>query len=357
MTQPVVEAARYDYAGLRDFTTRLFEAAGYDPGKADATSEILLEADLMGHSTHGLALVPWYLDSIAAKQVATTGEPDVLSDRGASMSWNGRRLPGTWLTLKAIDLALDRVRTYGTVTIAIADSHHIGALAAYLPRATSRGCMAIVASSSPSVATVAPHGGIRAVMTPDPIAAGIPTDGDPILIDISASITTNNKARQLIAEGRRFPRPWALDAQGRETDDPGAVIGGKGSLLPVGGMDHGHKGYSLGLLVEALTQGLGGFGRADSPSGPTSSIFVQVIDPDAFAGQRAFSRQTSWLVNACRENPPRPGVDRVRVPGENAMKLRRAALEHGVALTPLIVSGVRTCAEKLGISMPAATVA
>lgn len=349
----MTQAVRFAYPALRDFTRTLFEKAGYEREKAEATAEVLLEADLMGHSTHGLALVPWYLEGAAKGEVRGRGEPEVLADRGACVTWNGRRLPGTWLTRKAIDLGLERVKTHGTCTIAIADSHHIGALAAYLPRATERGCMAIVASSSPAVATVAPYGGRVPVMTPDPIGIGIPTQGDPILIDISATITTNNKARQLITEGRRFPRPWALDREGRETDDPKAVIGGGGSLLPVGGLDHGHKGYALGLFVEALTQGFGGFGRADSPKGATSSVFVQVIDPDAFAGRAAFARQTSWLVDACRENPTRPGVERVRIPGENAMKRRRAAMEAGVDLSPHIVAALEPYAERFQVAMPA----
>ena len=343
---------RFDYARLRAFTRALFEKAGYDADKADVNAQVLIEADLMGHDTHGLALAPWYLEGAAKGDVRGTGEPEVLSDRGACVSWNGRRLPGTWLTCRAIDLGLERVKSHGTCTIAIADSHHIGALAAYLPRATECGCMALIASSSPAVATVAPYGGRVPVMTPDPIGIGIPTDAEPILIDISATITTNNMARKLIGEGRRFPRPWALDAEGRETDDPKAVIGGKGSLLPVGGLDHGHKGFALALLVEALTQGLGGFGRADAPKGATNSVFVQVIDPDAFAGQAAFTRQVSWLVNACRENPPRPGVERVRSPGENAAKRRREALASGVRLAAPIVAALRPYAERFGLAMP-----
>lgn len=345
-------SARIQYATLRDFTRELFGKAGYERDKADATAEVLLEADLMGHITHGIALVPWYLDGAAKGDVNGRGEPEVLGDRGACVTWNGKRLPGTWLTLRAIDLALERVKTYGTCTVAIRDSHHIGALAAYLPRATQQGCMVIVASSSPAVATVAPFGGRVPVMTPNPIGIGIPTGADPILIDISATISTNNMARKLINEGKRFPHAWALDAEGNATDDPKAVIGGKGSLLPVGGLDHGHKGYALGLLVESLTQGLGGYGRADAPKGSTSSVFVQVIDPTAFAGQDAFNRQTGWLVDACRENPPRPGVERVRVPGENAMKQRREAMQAGVPIGDSILTAIAPYAQRFGLEMP-----
>ena len=336
----------YDYTALRGTVRALFAHHGFDDGKADSIAEVLIEADLMGHATHGLALVPWYMEMVAADLFTRTGEPDVVSDRGACVAWNGRRIPGTWLVQRALGLALERAPAYGTVTVAIAASQHIGALVPYLPRVTERGFMVLLASSSPAVATVAPFGGMKPVMTPNPIAAGIPTEGDPILLDVSASITTNNYARQLMREGRRFPRPWAMDARGDETDDPAAVIEGGGSILPIGGSDHGHKGYGLGLMVEALTQGLSGVGRADARMPGTSAVWLQVIDPTAFGGQDDFKRQTSWLSAACRDNPPRPGVQRVRVPGDRALAHKRAALAKGVPLSAAIVNGLRPHLEK-----------
>lgn len=341
----------YDYASLRATVRALFIHHGFDEGKADSIAEVLIEADLMGHATHGLALVPWYMEMVAGDLFTKTGEPEVVSDRGACVAWNGRRIPGTWLVQRAMALAIERAPTYGTVTVAIAASQHIGALVPYLPRATERGFMALLASSSPAVATVAPFGGTKPVMTPNPIAAGIPTDGDPILLDVSASITTNNYARQLMREGKRFPRPWAMDAAGNETDDPRAVIEGGGSILPIGGTDHGHKGYGLGLIVEALTQGLSGVGRADPKMPGTSSVWLQVIDPTAFAGEEAFRRQTSWLTAACRDNPPRPGVERVRVPGDRAMQCRRAALRDGVPLSAAIVGALAPHLENAGLRL------
>jgi LDH2 family malate/lactate/ureidoglycolate dehydrogenase len=188
-------------------------------------------------------------------------------------------------------------------------------------------------------------------MTPNPIAAGIPTDGDPILLDVSAAITTNNYARQLMKDDQRFPQPWAMDCDGNPTDDPRAVIEGGGSILPTGGLDHGHKGYGLGLIVEALTQGLGGYGRADPRMPGGSAVWLQVIDPAAFAGQDAFNRQTSWLAQACRDNPPRPGVDRVRVPGDRALAHKRLAMANGVPLSRAIVDGLKTHMEKAGLAL------
>lgn len=341
---------RYDVGALTLFACSLFGASGLEPDKAATVAELLVEADLMGHTTHGLALAPWYLESIRNGIMTRTGQPNVISDRGACVAWDGMRLPGAWLTATAMDLAVERAATYGTVTVTIGNSHHIGCLAAYLTRATDRGYMVLLASSSPSGASVAPFGGTRGVFTPNPIAAGIPTDGDPILIDVSASITTNNMSARLAAEGRKFEHQWLLDSNGNPTNDP-KVLNDGGTILPAGGLDHGQKGYALALLVEALTQGLAGFGRADKAAGTNASVFLQVIDPTAFAGGAAFTRQTEWLADSCRTNPPRPGVERVRLPGESAARRKRQALAEGVTLHEGVYEKLIAEAGRLGVGV------
>ncbi len=343
---------RHDPATLIDLARALCAAAGLDSAKSGAVAETLVESDLLGHATHGLALLPRYLDDARSGGMTREGEPEVLRDRGATLTWNGRRLPGPWLVHKALDIALDRAATHGTCTVAIGDSHHIGCLAAYLTRATDRGFMLVLSSSASAAAAVAPFGAITGVLAPDPMAAGIPTDGDPILMDVSASITTINMAGQLQKAGAQYPHPWVQDAAGNPSTDP-AVLTQGGTLLPAGGLDHGQKGYAWALMNEALTQGLSGYGRADKPTGWTASVLLQVYDPEAFAGQAAFLRQTSHTAAACRAATPRPGVARVRLPGESGLAHRRAAFRDGLALSPTIWEGLRGAAAKLGVAMPA----
>lgn len=342
----------YQYEALLAYATDLFCAAGLPDEKARSVAWVLVEADLIGHTTHGLALVPTYLDALRQGTMAADGEPEVLSDNGSCMAWQGHNLPGGWLTLKALDLCISRVAKHGVVTCALAGGHHIGALAVYMKRATDLGLMAIVASSTPSAKGVAPHGGTQPLFTPNPLAAGIPTNDEPIVLDISASITTMNQAKQLEKAGQKFPHSWAIDNQGVPTDDPAVVVSQGGTLLPVGGIDHGHKGYSMALLVEAMTQGLSGVGRADAPTGTYTSVFIQVLDPAAFGGSAAYMRQTSWLAQACRDNPPRPGIDSVRVPGDRAAQHRNQSLQTGVPLSPAIVTNLVAASEQLGISLP-----
>ena len=103
-------------------------------------------------------------------------------------------------------------------------------------------------------------------------------------------------------------------------------------------------------MVETLTQGLGGFGRADAPTGWGAAVFVQVLDPTAFGG--GFARQTTWLAEACRACPPVPGVDAVRLPGQRGLALKRRALADGVPLYPGILDALAPHAATFGVLLP-----
>jgi LDH2 family malate/lactate/ureidoglycolate dehydrogenase len=343
----------YAFGDLITFAQDLLGAAGLDGDKPATVARHLVRADAMGHTTHGLAQLADYLEEIDSGGMAKSGAPRVISDRGAAIAWDGERLPGVWLTSRALELAVGRAREHGLCALSIRRSHHIACLASFLPDATDLGMMAIIASSDPSDAMVAPYGGTRAVFTPDPIAIGIPTSDEPILIDISASITTAGMSARLRKSGQRFPGPWAIDATGNPTDDPNVLnIDPKGTLLPLGGMDHGHKGYGLALMVEALTQGLSGYGRAENESGWGASVFVQVFDPRAFAGLEGFVRQTKAIVLACQHNPP-IRVDRpVRLPGSKAISGLRQAQSDGIDLYPGILDSLRGFAHRFNVALP-----
>lgn len=329
-------------------------AAGLASDRAAVVGDVLVEGDLLGHSTHGLQLLPGYLAEIEGGRMRVEGCIDVLRDRGATVAWNGRRLPGPWLVRRAIELAVERARLHGTGTVTIADSHHIACLAAYLKPVTDRGMVLLLASSDPAARSVVPFGGTRPLYSPNPIAAGFPTGGDPVLLDISMSATTNGMVNRLRAAGEQFEHPWLVDGSGEPSRDPQALFAEQpGGILPLGGMDSGHKGFALGLLVEALTAALCGSGRADEPQGWGAAVFVQVIDPNAFGGSAAFERETGWLGDAVRATPPRPGGQPLRLPGERALQRRRAQLADGIELHPAIMPGLAPWAERFGVPIPA----
>jgi L-lactate dehydrogenase len=173
------------------------------------------------------------------------------------------------------------------------------------------------------------------------------------MIDVSMSITTNGMTGRLRAEGKQFPHPWLLDAAGAPTTDPNAFFTDPpGSLLPLGGVDSGHKGFALGLLLEALTSALAGHGRADAPTEWGASVLVMVIDPAQFGGAAAFLRETGWMEQAVHDNPPGPAGQRVRLPGERGLALRADGLARGVALHPSLPAMLAARAAAAGVAAP-----
>jgi LDH2 family malate/lactate/ureidoglycolate dehydrogenase len=343
----------YLASDLITFAVRLMQAVGLAQNRAQVVAEILLEADLMGHSTHGLQLLTAYLGELEADSMTKEGEPSIIADRGSAVTWDGRYLPGPWLVKQAMDLAFERVQEHPVVTMVIRRSHHIACLAAYPERATEKGLLMLLATSDPSIQTVAPYGGIRPVYTPNPVATGIPTQREPIILDISMSTTANGTVSRFHNQGRQLPGPWMLDNQGNISDNPADLFSEPpGSILPLGGPDLGYKGFALGLLVEALTAALGGYGRADEPKQWGASVFLQVMDPAAFGGSDRFIRETEWLAEACRTSPTKPGEPPVRLPGSRALQLRAEQLKKGVALYPSIMPTLKPWAEKLGIPLP-----
>jgi LDH2 family malate/lactate/ureidoglycolate dehydrogenase len=344
---------RFSALNLVSFARDLLTGAGLDEEKAQTVAVILVEGDLLGHTTHGLQLLAPYLTELENGGMNRTGQPEVVADFPSAVTWDGCRLPGPWLVVKALELAAIRARSQGICTVVVRRCHHTACLAAYLRPIAEQGLMALLTCSDPTCGGVAPHGGRRSLFTPDPLAAAWPTNSDPVILDISMSIATNGLTKRLHSEGGRFPGLWAVDGDGNPTNDPAALFGDNpGALLPMGGLDHGHKGYALALLVETLTGGLAGRGRADPAEGWTANVYVQVIDPALYGGREDFIRQTSWLADACRETPTRPGFNRVRLPGEAGLRRRAEQLEQGIDLYPGILATLAPWAKKFGLTPP-----
>lgn len=338
---------------LEEFARRLLQAAGMGADKAADVASVLVEGDLLGHATHGLRLLQSYLAEVRSGSMQVAGEPEVLSDQGAVALWDARRLPGPWVALRAIEAASAKARQFGIGAVSIRRSHHIAALAPYARRVADDGLLLLLMSSAPAGSTVAPFGGTEAVLSPSPIAAGFPAGGQPVMVDVSTSSTTNNKVAQFAAEGRRLEHPWLLDEAGEPTDDPAVLRAPRrGSVLPLGGRDNGHKGYGLALVVEAMTAGLAGHGRDDAPAPWTATLWVQVVDPGAFSGVASLDGKMGWIAQRCRESRPIDRASPVRTPGERGLQLRREQMEGGVRLAAPTRDALRHAAVELNVPWP-----
>ncbi len=329
----------------------LFVAAGLDARIAAVVARCMLDADLHGHDTHGLALVPRYLRELEDGATRKSGEVEIVADRGASAQWDAHALPGHFVLDQAVALGVERARTYGAATIAIRRSQHVGALQVYLPAATAAGCMGLIWATDTQARSVAPFGGLDPVLTSEPIAIGIPTSGDPILIDMSTSLTSNAAVKRALARGERLGSDMLLDGAGNPSEDPAVLSANPaGTILPLGGLTHGYKGFGLALAVSAMSLALPGWGR--TAGGKSQGVVVQVIDPDAFGGRAAFLEEVDWMVSASRASRVRPGDPPVRLPGERALALAYQRRRDGVPLAADVIAAIAPLAARLAVPFP-----
>lgn len=345
---------KYNYRDLIRFSQKLLVHSGLPEDRAKLVSEMLVEADLMGHTTHGLQLLTPYASELVKGDMTTDGDPEIIHDSGGAISWDGRYLPGPWLVRKAMDEAVNRIKTTPVVTVTLRNSHHIGCLAVYPEIVTRRGLIMILACSDPRNKTVAPYGGLTGVYSPNPVAAGFPTEKDPIIFDISMSTTTNGLVMRKEKEGKKLDQPWLLNNDGKPTDDPGSFFEKPpATILPLGSSDLGYKGFALGILVEVLTNALGGLGRSDMPNRWGASVFMQIIDPEAFGGLAHFKKEMQFFAQRSLASEPVNKSRPVRLPGQRALKLKRDQIENGVELHPAVWKSLKELSDKYAISLPA----
>lgn len=329
-----MEMDRFTPDRLKTATTAALVAAELDRPLAAAVAEVLIDAEIMGHRTHGLSLLPHYLGQLQSGGMAKSGDVAVVRDTGASFLWQANRLPGAWVIKQALDEMVARSVAQPVVTASISECFHIGSLQTYLQAATDHGLICIIATTDPSVASVAPFGGVDPVLTSNPVAYGLPTAGDPILIDLCTSVVSNSAVQSYQRAGQRLPGNWLLDNGGSATDDPQALQATPpGTIMPLGGEQFGYKGFALGLVVEALALALSGYGRGAEHRSFGEGVFLQVINPNMFAGRAIFEAEMSRLADSCRASRVPAGAEAVRLPGERALQRARAAAEEGVEVS------------------------
>jgi LDH2 family malate/lactate/ureidoglycolate dehydrogenase len=344
---------RYRAEDLRLMVAAMAGKLGLEAPMARAMAARVVDAELLGHRTHGLLFFPAYLERLEKGHIAKGGKHEVLSDTGSVFAWKANRLAGAWMMQLATEELLSRAAKHGVASASIANCSHIGCLQAYLLPFTERGLMVQVAATNPGIFSVAPFGGIDPVLTTNPIAFGIPTSGTPILSDMSTSVASNALFNGYAARDEQLPGQWLLDAEGNPTSDPKALNAKPpGTILPLGGLDFGYKGFGLGLFVEALALALPGYGRAQKPDMFGQGVYVQAIDPAVFSGREHFLKEVDNLVALCKQSRPRKGTDGVRVPGERALRSMKEQNSNGVQVGAGAIQKLEPWLKKTGVNFP-----
>jgi uncharacterized oxidoreductase len=189
------------------------------------------------------------------------------------------------------------------------------------------------------------------LFTPNPVAAGWPSPGGPVMLDVSMSITTNAMTARRRGEGTRFPHPALLDAEGRPTDDPNAFFTDPGgTLLPLGG-SQGHKGFGLSFMIETFAGILTGLGFGVNPGGRHNDGTLMIcLNPAAFQPLEKFKAEVAALARYVKETPRAAGVEEIYYPGELEFLTERKRRREGIPIEEQTWANLVKTAEKLGIA-------
>lgn len=345
-------ADRIDPAWLRSAVGAVFVAEGYSPNAAGIVAANLVDADLAGVPSHGVMLLPMYIDRIRAGSVSRFEEGEVIADAGAIAVLDGRHALGQLTGVQAMSLAVERARQLGVGAVAVRHAFHFGRAASFAIAAADQGCIGIAMSNTrPLMPAI---GGTDAVVGNNPMAIAAPGRDHSVVLDMAMSQTALGKIRLAAAEGRSIPDDWATDAQGLPTTDAAAAIAGL--LLPAAGA----KGFGLALVIDILTGVLSGgaFGSQvaglyrDTSQPNDCAHFFLALDTRAFAPDGEFPARLDALAEQVLASGTRPGVDRVMLPGQPESERARAAERDGLLLEPSVLSGLYECAALVGARLP-----
>jgi uncharacterized oxidoreductase len=320
-------------ATLHRWTMDLWVAAGSSPREAELTADHLVGANLAGHDSHGVGMVPRYVNAWLAGELRLNEHVAVAQDAGNLLTLDGRRGMGQVVAHEAMELAIDRARAQGVCVLGLRDAHHIGRIGHWAEQATDAGLVSVHFVNGVSRPYVAPHGGRHGRFNTNPFTVGIPVPGrEPIVLDFATSAIAQGKARVAFNKGIKVAPGLLLDADGEPADDPAVMFpphGGRpGALLPMGG----HKGYALAMVCEVLGAALTG-GDTGRDANLTmqhaivNNMLALVFDPARMAGAPMFGAEVAAFVEWVQSSPLRPGTDAILMPGdpERASRAARAA--------------------------------
>src|SRR5688572_15458959 len=233
-------------------------AGGSEPREAKLVAENLVMANLLGHDSHGVGMIPRYVSALLEGGLSANQHPRINLDTGALLALDGCKGYGQVIGLEAMELAIERARRHGSCVMTLANSHHLGRIGHWAEMAVAQGLVSIHFVNVISHARVAGHGGADARFGTNPLCVGIPLPGEaPFLLDMATSAVAQGKMRVAHNKREKVPPGMLIDDQGRPTDDPRyAVVPPLGAILPFGG----HKGYGVALACELLGGALSGGG-------------------------------------------------------------------------------------------------
>jgi len=340
-------------AAAIDFAAALLSKHGVSEPAAREVAADLVASELDGIASHGLMLLPMYLDRLAAGSVSPKAEGRIVSENAGAVVYDAENGLGQVTARRCVALAVARAKTHALGAVAVRNGFHFGTAGRWAAAIAKDECVGVVLCNTRPL--MPPTGGAERLVGNNPIAIAAPSaGGEPLVVDLALSAAAMGKIRMAEAAGDAIPLGWAADAQGAPTADPAAAI--KGMLLPAAGP----KGFGLAMMIDLLAGGLSS-GAVGSDVRPlygdpklpyACAHYFLAIDVAAFRPVVDFAAVVEALTTRVRSSKPAPGVDRVLAPGDPALAARQQA-EGFVTLERATVTALETAGAKHAIPLPA----
>ncbi|MBX3658444.1 MAG: malate/lactate/ureidoglycolate dehydrogenase [Ramlibacter sp.] len=330
---------------LRSQVASILIANGSAPAEAETVAANLVLANLSGHDSHGVGMLPRYVDAVLEGGLQPNAGVRVVLDTGTLLTLDGQRGYGQVVGEQAMALGMARATAHGSCIMTLAHAHHLGRIGHFAEMAVAQGLVALHFVNVLSRPVVAPWGGGDGRYGTNPCCIGVPLKGrEPFVLDFATSRVAQGKMRVAYNEGRQVPPGYLIDAQGHPTTDPGVVVVPQGSSAgePGGGlfgalMAFGeHKGYGLAVACELLGGALTGGGTwhrpADNARAVVNGMLTVLIDPARLGTQQRFDEEALAFVEWLRQSPAAPDGTGVMLAGEPEREARLERGETGIAI-------------------------
>jgi uncharacterized oxidoreductase len=348
-------------ADLRVQVARIIAAAGSSAEEARTVADNLVLANLSGHDSHGVGMVPRYVDAVLEGGLKPNSGAKVLLDGGALLSLDGQRGYGQVVGEQAMALGMARAKELGSCIMALANAHHLGRIGHFAEMAVAHRLVAIHFVNVQSRPVVAPWGGSDGRYGTNPCCIGVPLKGrEPFVLDFATSRVAQGKMRVAYNEGRQVEPGYLIDEKGLPTTNPGVVVvpqsnGLFGALMAFGE----HKGYGMAVACELLGGALTGTGTwhqpADNRRSVINGMLTILIDPKKLGTRASFENEALAFVDWLKESPPAPGSDGVRIAGDPEREARIKRERDGIVIDDTTWAEIVAAAGKVAADLSAPT--
>ena len=336
-----------NFETLEKISVQALVAAGVPENDAKIVADVLLEADKLGIDSHGInRLKPIYLDRIKDGILIPVTKIDTIRETFTTAVLDANNGMGHVVSKKAMEICIEKAKTYGMGMVAVRNSSHYGIAGYYGLMAAKEGMIGITGTNArPSIA---PTFGVENMLGTNPLTFVMPSDEEfPFFLDCATSVSQRGKFEYYAKIGKDLPKGWAIDKNGESKTDSKQVlqdlVDGNAALTPLGGIGEetaGYKGYGYATVVEILSAALqgGGFMKALLGFENGKKVpyrlghFFIAINIEAFIELDEFKKATGNILRDLRNSEKMPGKDRIYTAGE---KEYEAFLERSKTGVPI----------------------